>query len=172
MLLQEQILPAVYNFVGASMNASPTELGNITLARAMVQACSSPIGGFAGKWATVTAASALGVGGAVMGLLAQQLVGCGNVTMLGPSPLTGHFYPRGAVIGCGCLIWAVMTALFATTSSVYAAMPICAVNGLGLVRGQGQGQGGARLGAVVGSYAAGWWPAQAPQPRVETSQPQ
>lgn len=167
MLLQEQILPAVYNFVGASMNATPTELGNITLARAMVQACSSPIGGFAGKWATDTAAS-LGVGGPVMGLLAQQLVGCGNVTMLGPSRLTGHFYPRGAVIGCGCLIWGVMTALFATTSSVYAAMPICAVNGLGLVRGQGQG----RAVRGLGLWCAGWWPAQAPQPQRETSQRQ
>lgn len=43
-----QILPAVYNFVGASLNATPTQLGNITLGRAMVQALSSPVGGFAG----------------------------------------------------------------------------------------------------------------------------
>lgn len=44
----EQILPAVYNFVGASLNATPTQLGNITLGRAMVQALSSPVGGFSG----------------------------------------------------------------------------------------------------------------------------
>ncbi len=31
------------------MNATPTQLGNITLGRALVQALSSPIGGFAGK---------------------------------------------------------------------------------------------------------------------------
>lgn len=37
------------------------------------------------------------------------------------------------MIGVGCWIWAVMTAMFAACNSVYAALPICAVNGLGLV---------------------------------------
>ena len=44
----EQILPAVYAWVGASFNATPTQLGTITLGRAMMQALSSPLGGVAG----------------------------------------------------------------------------------------------------------------------------
>lgn len=45
----EQILPAVYAWVGASFNATPTQLGAITLGRAMMQALSSPLGGVAGR---------------------------------------------------------------------------------------------------------------------------
>lgn len=44
----EQMLPAVYRFIGASWHATPTQLGYITLARALVQALSAPIGGIAG----------------------------------------------------------------------------------------------------------------------------
>lgn len=44
----EQILPAVYAWVGASFKATPTQLGAITLGRAMMQALSSPLGGIAG----------------------------------------------------------------------------------------------------------------------------
>jgi MFS family permease len=44
----EQMLPAVYSFIGASWSATPTQLGYITLCRALVQALSSPIGGIAG----------------------------------------------------------------------------------------------------------------------------
>lgn len=43
----EQILPALYSRVGASFGATPTQLGNITLARALVQALSSPLAGVA-----------------------------------------------------------------------------------------------------------------------------
>lgn len=43
-----QMLPAVYRFIGASWEATPTQLGYITLSRALVQALSSPIGGIAG----------------------------------------------------------------------------------------------------------------------------
>ncbi|EFN51219.1 hypothetical protein CHLNCDRAFT_141208 [Chlorella variabilis] len=87
----EQILPAVYNWVGASFNATPKQLGAITLGRAMMQALSSPLGGVA-----------------------------------------GHFMPRGTVIAAGCWLWATMTALFACTTRLYVAMPICAMNGVGL----------------------------------------
>lgn len=45
----EQILPAVYAWVGASFDATPTQLGAITLGRAMMQALSSPLGGVAGQ---------------------------------------------------------------------------------------------------------------------------
>ena len=44
----EQMLPAVYRFIGAAWGASPTQLGYITLSRALVQALSAPIGGIAG----------------------------------------------------------------------------------------------------------------------------
>ena len=44
----EQLLPAVYLFVAASFNATPEQLGYLTLCRALVQALSSPLGGFLG----------------------------------------------------------------------------------------------------------------------------
>eukprot|EP00210_Caulerpa_lentillifera_P003604 g3439.t1 len=44
----EQVLPSVYFFAGRSWGASPTQLGQITLCRALVQALSSPISGFLG----------------------------------------------------------------------------------------------------------------------------
>ncbi|KAK9845923.1 hypothetical protein WJX81_006083 [Elliptochloris bilobata] len=46
----EVVLPAVYRFVARSFNATPSQLGYITLARSMVQALSSPIGGFLGHY--------------------------------------------------------------------------------------------------------------------------
>lgn len=45
---EEQMLPAVYRFVGVSFNATPSMLGGLTLARAMCQALASPLGGLAG----------------------------------------------------------------------------------------------------------------------------
>ena len=44
----EQILPAVYRFLGASFNASPSQLGVLTLSRALTQALTSPVGGLLG----------------------------------------------------------------------------------------------------------------------------
>ena len=46
--MYHRILPAVYNFVGTTWNATPSQLGALTLCRALVQALSSPIGGFLG----------------------------------------------------------------------------------------------------------------------------
>ncbi len=46
--MDEQILPAMYAFVGASFGASPSQLGWLTLCRALVQALSSPVGGLLG----------------------------------------------------------------------------------------------------------------------------
>lgn len=46
--MDEQILPAMYNFVGLSFGATPAQLGSLTLCRAVVQGLSSPIGGLAG----------------------------------------------------------------------------------------------------------------------------
>lgn len=42
----------MYNWVGASFNATPKQLGAITLGRAMMQALSSPLGGVAGAAAS------------------------------------------------------------------------------------------------------------------------
>ncbi|KAL6782703.1 hypothetical protein ACKKBG_A07800 [Auxenochlorella protothecoides x Auxenochlorella symbiontica] len=87
----EQILPALYAWVGAAFQATPTQLGNLALARAMMQALASPLGGVSSALA-----------------------------------------PRGAVIAAGCLIWATFTALFGTLSSYALAVPVLAMNGLGL----------------------------------------
>ena len=47
----EQILPALYGFVAASFHIGPTQLGYLTLSRALVQAVASPLGGILGKLA-------------------------------------------------------------------------------------------------------------------------
>ena len=47
--MDEQILPAVYNAIGASFHATPSQLGILTLARALVQALASPLGGILGR---------------------------------------------------------------------------------------------------------------------------
>lgn len=44
----EVILPAAYAFVARSFTATPSDLANITLARALVQAVCSPLGGVLG----------------------------------------------------------------------------------------------------------------------------
>ena len=55
--MDEQILPALYNFVGQSFSASPSQLGTLTLCRALVQALSSPISGLSGALACLTVVS-------------------------------------------------------------------------------------------------------------------
>jgi MFS family permease len=44
----EQMLPAVYLFVGTSLSATPSQLGTLTLCRALVQTLSSPLSGVLG----------------------------------------------------------------------------------------------------------------------------
>lgn len=46
----EQILPSLYKYVGRSFDASPRQLGFITLACALVQALFSPVGGLMGHY--------------------------------------------------------------------------------------------------------------------------
>lgn len=46
--MDEQILPALYNYVGQSFQASPSQLGTLTLCRALLQAISSPVSGLCG----------------------------------------------------------------------------------------------------------------------------
>jgi hypothetical protein len=45
--IDEQILPALYSRIGLSFNATPAQLGYITLGRAMMQALASPLGAVA-----------------------------------------------------------------------------------------------------------------------------
>ena len=47
--MDEQILPALYNPIGQSFHATPSQLGTLTLCRALVQALSSPVGGLSGE---------------------------------------------------------------------------------------------------------------------------
>jgi MFS family permease len=47
--VDEQLLPALYRFVGASFHARPSQLGNLTLARALAQAIASPLAGILGQ---------------------------------------------------------------------------------------------------------------------------
>jgi MFS family permease len=44
----EAILPSTYAFIGASLGATPAQLGNITLARALTQAAAAPVAGILG----------------------------------------------------------------------------------------------------------------------------
>ena len=46
--MDEQILPALYAFVAQSFQASPSQLGSLTLSRALLQAISSPVSGLCG----------------------------------------------------------------------------------------------------------------------------
>lgn len=48
--VDEQLLPALYRFVGQSFNAKPSQLGNLTLARALAQALASPLAGVLGHY--------------------------------------------------------------------------------------------------------------------------
>ncbi len=43
----EQVLPSVYAYVAKSFSSFPSRLGYLTLARALVQAVVSPLGGIA-----------------------------------------------------------------------------------------------------------------------------
>ncbi len=65
--MDEQILPALYNFIGHSFQATPSQLGTLTLCRAMVQALSSPIGGLSGN---------------VPVEKSERICGCGSLSML------------------------------------------------------------------------------------------
>jgi MFS family permease len=47
--VDEQLLPALYRFVGSSFHARPSQLGNLTLARALAQAIASPLAGILGQ---------------------------------------------------------------------------------------------------------------------------
>jgi MFS family permease len=132
--VDEQLLPALYRFVGASFNAKPTQLGNLTLARSLAQALASPAAGILGHrcnrilvlcggallWGTMTVA--FGFSNSVAaGLFLWACNGIGLSFMI-PSAqsLTADYNPesrRGRAFGFLHLVGAVgalVGALFAT----------------------------------------------------------
>jgi hypothetical protein len=131
--MDEQILPAVYAFVGASFNATPSQLGALTLGRAMVQALSSPAGGFLGAQFDLAWADVFCFYSSVR--LCCPM--CPRYVSLPVSLPTapagaGHFYDRIRVTAAGCMLWACMTALFGCSTTLGYGMAAWSINGLGL----------------------------------------
>lgn len=132
--VDEQLLPALYRFVGASFQARPAQLGNLTLARALAQAIASPIAGILGQHlnritvlccgATIWGAMTLGFSRATTvsgGLIFWAINGIG-LSFLIPSAqsLTADYNPeerRGRAFGLLHMVGALgalLGALFAT----------------------------------------------------------
>lgn len=96
--MDEQILPAVYAFIGASWSASPSQLGALTLARALVQALSSPIGGLLGHYCDrikVTAA------GCFVWAIMTTFFGCARTLNQGIAAWAINGLGLAMVIPCG-----------------------------------------------------------------------
>lgn len=74
----EQLLPASYAFVAASLDASPRQLGYLTQCRALVQALTSPLGGLAGHYFNRIYVLAFGV--CFWGLMTAIFSGCTTLT--------------------------------------------------------------------------------------------
>lgn len=73
----EQVLPSVYFFAGTSWGASPTQLGQITLCRALVQALASPVSGFLGD--RHDRISIIAVGCVIWGIMTSALAAATSV---------------------------------------------------------------------------------------------
>ncbi|CAK0787030.1 hypothetical protein CVIRNUC_010246 [Coccomyxa viridis] len=135
----EQLLPAVYRFVGASFQASPSELGYLTLSRAVVQALVSPVGGFLGHyynriwvicagcllWGVMTVAFSQ-CNSVMQGYIFWGINGIG-LSMVIPSgqSMVADYYPeerRGAAFGALYLtgaLGAMLGALYATNIGAF-----------------------------------------------------
>ena len=153
----EQLLPAVYNFVAAAFDASPEQLGYLTLSRALVQAAASPLGGFLGQLPSLTPSNAARNGhcqaptastcrGAqrwhladgLCWLTASLLSNACSATCrqrcrrpeLVRTRCAGHYYSRAVVICIGCCLWGTMTAGFSFCNSVHQGIFFWGVNGV------------------------------------------
>ena len=119
----EQILPALYSRVGASLHATPTQLGfgltSTDQRRAL--ALRAPRLNSHSRYARLSFARYITLARAFVQALSSPLAG-----------VSSEFYPRGTVIAAGCCIWATFTTLFACVSTLWLAIVLCAVNGLGL----------------------------------------
>lgn len=135
----EQILPSLYRYVGASFDATPSELGYITLSRAVIQAAASPFGGIAGYyynrvwviafgcvlWGTMTACFA-GTHSVFAGALCWGVNGIGlSLVIPNGQSLIADYYKeldRGKAFGALYLtgaIGAMLGTLYATNMGQY-----------------------------------------------------
>ncbi|DBB03312.1 TPA: hypothetical protein ACH3X3_010695 [Trebouxia sp. C0006] len=115
--MDEQILPALYNFIGHSFQATPSQLGTLTLCRAMVQALSSPIGGLSGN---------------VPVEISECTCGSSSVWSDHFTCFAGHYYNRVHVTSIGCVMWGICTAGFSVCRSLNEGYLFWAINGIGL----------------------------------------
>ncbi|GAB4823909.1 hypothetical protein N2152v2_010955 [Parachlorella kessleri] len=75
--VDEQLLPALYRNVGESFHATPSQLGILTLSRAMVQALASPLAGVLGHY--INRIVVLTLGAAVWGTMTAMFSGCNSI---------------------------------------------------------------------------------------------
>eukprot|EP00884_Botryococcus_braunii_P012902 jgi/Botrbrau1/21612/Bobra.43_1s0016.1 len=134
----EQILPAVYAFIAKSWKATPTELGMLSLARALVQALSSPIGGVAGH---------------MMNRVVIITAGC-----LIWGTMTGIFATCNS-IKAGALVWAVnglgLAFVIPTGQSLIADYYVCSARGRAFGFLFLTSALGAMLGSLFGTTSGG-----------------
>jgi hypothetical protein len=129
----EQILPSLYSRVGAAFDATPSQLGWSTLARAVVQAVASPIGGIAGfklnrVW--VISFGCLLWGIMTVGLnCARNKLAMGICYVASVSTLWRIVSARMQHTDSFCIV---MQACFAGTHSVATGAMFWGVNGIGL----------------------------------------
>ena len=101
-----QVLPAVYYFIGRSLNATPAQLGTLTLCRAMVQVLSQAL---------------------KVVLFSKYPCPMYSLHMqAATSPISGVLgdkYDRTHIVAFGCFLWGIMTALIGFSTSLQQACP-------------------------------------------------
>ena len=101
----EQVLPAVYYFIGRSLNASPAQLGTLTLCRAMVQV------GFVAQLRQP-------------GLSKHETIRMLSTMQAATSPISGVLgdkYDRTHIVALGCFLWGIMAAVIGFSTSLHQA---------------------------------------------------
>ena len=120
----EQVLPAVYYFVGRSLNATPAQLGTLTLCRALVQV--QPISllyPMFSEWQGTQTQSLHCVASAWHVNILHV------ATQAATSPISGVLgdkYNRTHIVAVGCFLWGVMTALIGLSTSLHQASSLLA----------------------------------------------
>lgn len=155
--------PQVYMFIGRSLNASLSQLGTLTLCRALVQASRGGSCGQAAGWRWAAASACGGCGPLKAAPPGHPLHLRKPGLPTGPAPaphhptqalaspfsgILGDRYDRAYVVAAGCLCWGVMTSLMGLSTSLGQAMLSCA-------GGRGRGPHGAEA-AVWGRSGGSW----------------
>ena len=150
----EQILPAVYNFIGRTFDATPSQLGALTLSRAFAQAITSPLGGVLGErrehpLTIIRQLRWCANGVPLINLGTSQDARWSKIACIRPPELilglwagtatclacvrAGHYLNRMWVVSFGCILWGVMTAAFSAAPSLnFWSMLVWSITGLGL----------------------------------------